>query len=346
MDLVGPRLFGPRGIQVAPWAANPTPYFLMAGIGFPGSSPLRWAQLLMLAPSGQFLWTLGAVAVGALLVLASAILIAGAKTRRSWQQELPSARRLWFRAKFCTPVLWLGLFRRWMRRKLERNPIGWLEQRTWTGRMVTWAWFGIIIALFSAALDDPKFLGEYYDLQTKIAWLLAGSIAVSAAASFRRERMSGVLELLLISPVRESEILLGRLCGLWAQFLPTALLLLGIWVYFSSMHAPDDGEGAKILFFVTTFFALPVIGRYFSLLCRNFIVGFLWSLAVGLLVPIVLPLILGILWQVFIRADWNNDMVFVTGRAALVQVVLAGLLGWRMERRLRTRRFPLERTAQ
>jgi hypothetical protein len=184
---VGPRLVGPRGVQLAPWATNPTPYFLMAGIGFPGSSPFRWAQLLMLAPNGRFLWTLGAITVGALLVLVAAILLAGAKTRRSWQQEPPSLRQLWFQAKFCTPVLWLGLFRRWMRRKLERNPIGWLQQRTWTGRMVTWGWLAVIISLYSAVINDARFFREYHALQTYMAWLLAGSIAMSASGSFRRD---------------------------------------------------------------------------------------------------------------------------------------------------------------
>src|SRR4029077_7013508 len=103
---------------------------------------------------------------------------------------------------------------------------------------------------------------------------------VSAAGSFRRERVSGVLELVLISPLREVEILWGRLKGLWGQFLPTVVLLLGIWFYFSTLFT-DSAEGKDIFFFVTTFLTLPVIGLYFSLRCRHFIVGFLWSLAVG-----------------------------------------------------------------
>ena len=50
-------------------------------------------------------------------------------------------------------MLWLTFFRRWMRRKLERNPIGWLEQRTWSGRLVTWGWFAVLISIYSAGLD-------------------------------------------------------------------------------------------------------------------------------------------------------------------------------------------------
>jgi len=38
------------------------------------------------------------------------------------------------------------VFSAWMLRKLERNPIGWLEQRTWTGRLVTWGWFAVIMS--------------------------------------------------------------------------------------------------------------------------------------------------------------------------------------------------------
>jgi len=89
-------------------------------------------------------------------MLVLAVVVAGHKTRRSWQDETASARRLWWRRKLCTPVFWLGFFRRWMRRKLERNPIGWLEQRTWSGRLVTWGWFAVLIAIYIGDPGRPK----------------------------------------------------------------------------------------------------------------------------------------------------------------------------------------------
>ncbi len=155
-------------------------------------------------------------------MLVAAVLVAGAKTRRSWQEEPPSRRQVWLQRTFCTPVLWVAFFRRWMRWKLERNPIGWLEQRTWSGRLVTWGWFAVLISIYSAVLTDHQFLMNGDDLQETMAWLLAGSMAMSAAGSFRRERDTGVLELLLVSPLGENQIISGRLGGLWSQFLPAA----------------------------------------------------------------------------------------------------------------------------
>jgi hypothetical protein len=194
------------------------------------------------APVSTLGWPLGKTTICSLVALVAAVLAAGAKTRRSWQEEPPSRQQVWLRQTFCTPVLWLSFFRWWMRRKLERNPIGWLEQRTWSGRLVTWGWFAVLISIYSAVLTNRQWVYYYSQegdhLQEMMAWLLAGSMALSAAASFRRERETGLLELLLVSPLSERRIILGRLRGLWGQFLPAFGLLLAVWAYLSSFQ-PD-----------------------------------------------------------------------------------------------------------
>src|SRR5262249_40990849 len=92
------------------------------------------------ASSAQFLWMLCLLSGYSVLGLLLAILISGRRTQRVWQERPPSRARLWWQETFCTPMFWLSFFQRWMRRKLERNPVGWLEQRRWTGRLVTWGW--------------------------------------------------------------------------------------------------------------------------------------------------------------------------------------------------------------
>src|SRR5205823_10042704 len=113
---------------------------------------------------------------GAILSLAALSL----RLRR--QEEPPSARRLWWEKLFCTPVVWVGFFRWWMRWKLEHNPIGWLEQRTWSARLIMWSWFAIIASLDTYAAD--LFRRDFDSVQGFFAWLLTGSIALSAAGSF------------------------------------------------------------------------------------------------------------------------------------------------------------------
>src|SRR5205823_11572930 len=69
-----------------------------------------------------------------------------------------------------------------------------------------------------------------------ISWLLTGSLAASAAGSLRRERESGLLELILISPLGEWQIIRGRLRALWSQFAPAAALYLAVSLWMMAVH--------------------------------------------------------------------------------------------------------------
>jgi ABC-type transport system involved in multi-copper enzyme maturation permease subunit len=265
------------------------------------------------------------------VVFLVAIAIAGHKTRRVWQETPPSKVQVWWEKTFCTPRFWLSFFRRWMLRQIERNPIGWLERRRWSGRLVTWAWFAVVISIYSAALGDRTFFRGLDNLQNAIAWLLAGSIAVSAAGSFRRERETGLLELLLISPLNEVQIMSGRLRGLWAKFLPAFATLVALWIYFANLL--DERASDGILFHLSTFLALPMVGLFFSLRCRNFLVAFLLTLITGLLLPIVLA------------ACLNHDPfsfrfeMQLSVLAACLQIVIAYFFGVALYHRLKKRAF-------
>ena len=305
-----------------------------------------WSGFLRGFPIRVGVWTTGQTTVLSLLVLVVAVLIAGAKTRRSWQEEPPSERQLWWQQTFCTPVLWMSFFRRWMRRKLERNPIGWLEQRTWSGRLVTWGWFAVLISIYSAVLTDRHFFEGANGLHATMAWLLAGSMGMSAAGSFRRERETGVLELLLVSPLGENQIISGRLGGLWSQFAPAAGLLLAVWAYCSTFLA-NGGDAGTFLFFLVTFIAVPVFGLYFSLLCHNFLTAFLSTIAVALVLPLVLPEAFRAMWWWLNYANSGLNFKWEmrpSGRAAICQGILAVVCWDRLFLRLRRRAFPLERT--
>ena len=164
-----------------------------------------------------------------LLALFLSIEIASRNLRRYWREEPPSARQVWLEKKLFTPIVMVSFLRGWMRRKLERNPIGWLEQRSWSGRLVTWGWFAVMISVYSAAFSNAD-VSHFLDaIQKFMAWLLLGVIAVTAAGSFQRERETGLLELLLVSPMTVGQIIGGRLRGVWGQFLPAFIVLLVLW---------------------------------------------------------------------------------------------------------------------
>jgi hypothetical protein len=299
----------------------------------------------------QILLAIGMAVVISGAALALAVLFAANRIRRSWRDEPPSARVLQMQKVLCEPVVGVKFLQRWMRRKLERNPIGWLEQRRWSGRLVTWAWFAIIISVYSAVLSDRNFFRGSGDMQGLMGWLLAISMAASAAGSFRRERETGVLELLLVSPLSARQIISGRLRGLWGQFLPATVTLLGIWAYFISIfHSGHqyslDDEMLKVWFFAVSFLVIPVIGLHFSVHCRHFISALLLTLGFAFVVPPILSFILKFSHWSFTSGGeyfhWRDEM---TASTCFFQMFVAGYLGFRLQRKLERRTFPLERAA-
>ena len=68
--------------------------------------------------------------------------------KRTWQENPASARVLWLRNLLVKPVLFRKQLRAWLRWELRHNPIGWLERRSWSGRLVVWSWFAIVICVY------------------------------------------------------------------------------------------------------------------------------------------------------------------------------------------------------
>jgi hypothetical protein len=305
------------------------------------------------------------MAVVSVLFLFLAIEASAWNLRRFWREEPPSARRVWLERKLFTPVVMVSFLHSWMRRKLERNPIGWLEARTWSGRLVTWGWFAVMISIYSAAFNNSDVNRSLDVLQKFMAWLLLGIVAVSAAGSFQRERETGVLELLLVSPMSIGQIIGGRLRGLWGQFLPAFILLLGIWAFLSEFFPARQGSQGLIEFFCGTFLTLPVIGLYYSLRRGNFITAFVSTLFVGLMVPYGLKLILNSGTQFLLglnvyyllglarpQADDSLGTLIIYSLLRLIwwpffitlfQVVIALWLGRRLYRDMERRNFAFTR---
>jgi ABC-type transport system involved in multi-copper enzyme maturation permease subunit len=301
-----------------------------------------WSDFFNAFPARAHALMLAAVGVVALVsaaVLAGAVAFAALRLRRVWQEEPAPVWVLRWEKTLCQPILWVSFFRRWMRYKLEHNPIGWLETRTWTGRMVSWGWFGVTVSLYSLAFSDPNNIYALRMIQKWMAWLLLGSMALSAAGSFRRERETGMLELLLVSPLTEGQIIGGRLRGLWSQFLPALVLLLGVWGYSLQLFTTGE-ESGQMFSIVVSYAVLPVIGLYFSLHGTNFIGAFLRTIIYGFALPEIL---LGVATALSEAGGLAGAQIPGTAFVAFVQLCVAGVLGWRLYRDLARRSFPLHR---
>jgi hypothetical protein len=220
-------------------------------------------------------------------MLGGFIQLAAWNMRRVWHEEPPSARQAWLEKKLVTPVIGVNFLRGWLKRKLDRNPVGWLEQRSWSGRIVTWGWFSVMISFYSVAFRGDNIFRIVAAIQQLMPVGMLMVMSGVACGSFQRERETRVLELLLVSPMQAEEIILGRLRGLWGQFLPCLALMLFVEASFQFVILDDLGHG--IIFYTISYFTLPVIGLYYSLRNANFIAAFLATLMVGLVFPAYLP---------------------------------------------------------
>ncbi|HZV33870.1 MAG TPA: hypothetical protein VFB72_04770 [Verrucomicrobiae bacterium] len=298
----------------------------------------------------------GGLVLFSLVFLLVAVLVAAWNLRRAWQEEPPSARRLWFEKQLCTPIIGVNFFHRWMRRKLDQNPIGWLEQRTWSGRLVTWGWLAVMISFYSAALSAQNSWRLLGVAQNFLAWLLMGIIASSAAGSFQRERETRVLELLLVSSMSAGQIISGRLRGLWGQFVLTFGLLVFMWIVIATGPWPEKDFG-WVPFFCAGYLTIPVIGLYYSLSRKHFISAFLWTVFTGILLPFVLKWLIILVSSILVFAiiggprtlDYQSmigpllnsaqHMFMSADFIVIIQAAIAIRCGLRLQRNLEERKF-------
>jgi ABC-type transport system involved in cytochrome c biogenesis permease component len=273
-----------------------------------------WGSLLSLAGLHVWLLTLAAALLFSALVCLVAILLSASFLRRTWRDQPPSAatlrrRQRWFGPRFC-----VSSFRRAMRRKLDRNPIGWLQERSVASRVARWIWFGAVLVV-----ELPGLVNR--DLETRplqayaIAFLLLG-LAFSSARSFREERQNGIWEMLLVSPLSARDLVAGRLRGLWAQFVPAIVVVLCALL---GRAEPVDFV-IILLMGLTSFLTVPLVGLYLSLRLSHLLVAWLGTFAFAVLWPITLmalaPEVLHFLhdkwgcWQPECLLRWTQERPF------------------------------------
>ncbi|MBA4150292.1 MAG: ABC transporter permease subunit [Verrucomicrobia bacterium] len=165
----------------------------------------------------------GMIFLLSLLTLIVVILFCSARLQRNWQDNPMSARQQKVYRLFCSPRFLLSFFKKWQQRKLTRNPVGWLQSYSWSSRLSIWGWCGVIIVVESLIVITSNYR-MLATSQNVLQSALFVSIAFSAVNSFQRERQTGALELILVTPIREKELILGRLRGIWGQFLPAFLV--------------------------------------------------------------------------------------------------------------------------
>lgn len=231
----------------------------------------------------------------AMAILVVAIWIAARHIRKTWQDKPPTVRQQRWAQRFGT-VLFQNSFRRKMQHSLDHNPIEWLQQYTWKARIIKWGLclLFLLVELYVGSTSFPSDLDQMMRTQTYLLLVLAIAGTITGIGSFRSEKESGALELILITPLNVNQIILGRVIGWWKQFLPAALILLLCtigtqWIdTFYLRNNPFQSNDAdqnlmRYSFAIISFLSLPFFAVYAALRVKHFIVAvFLTWVGLGL----------------------------------------------------------------
>jgi hypothetical protein len=166
-----------------------------------------------------------AVAAGAWLLVGLIVGFASFGIRRTWRENtvaLPPTT---------VPGAFLGVrfhrrHRHFQERLLARNPIRWLQSRTWDLRVSGWLLAAGGVIGWWLGTDSEFRAAEGFVRILRPA--LLGFVAYLATSSFRMERESGAFELWLVTPLRPETILLGRLRGILARVATAAVVLIAL----------------------------------------------------------------------------------------------------------------------
>ena len=195
---VVPMLLGgvPLGLVLAAFLANVAVALIGLGAGLIASArtsewirAIVWAELLaasfvallsavglrLVVISGPFGGGIFLICVG--IVTGLVILDAATRLKSNWQRELIEPPQPRWTRNLADSQFLRGVFRWNTARTLDRNPIAWLQEYSWTARLTKWGW--LVLAI----------VGEVFGPQN-VMWVLIGAIAFAATASFRRESAS------------------------------------------------------------------------------------------------------------------------------------------------------------
>lgn len=298
-----------HGFRVSLMLRNPAYFWRDFSSGLGGWNSVRFA---------------GIVCAASLLLVLAAVLVATRAVRRTWQAEpLPLVwqRRIRFFTDVRVSRKW---FRQRMGRRLDFNPVWWRHSSTWSARVTMWGWLGLAMILLTAAFTGLGTAG------TRTHWmlqeLLLVGVAFSASASFRQERDSGAMELLLVTGLEPARMLQGRLLALGVQFGPAVALVWGLPVLQAGMGW--DANPAEGIWSLLWLLPTAMLGIRLSLSRVSFVSSFLIAATAHFLPP-VLRTVLAWLYGNALQAHasfWSDPR---GGAQFVFELLLAALVAWR-----------------
>lgn len=331
---------------VLPLVATAGPVFSHgASMTFGNYLSVATGELLAYGPLGgaarpAFMQAAVSLFVASLFLLLLALLLAARHLRASWQSEALSARQTWWLRTFCSPRFWAKAFKNKMSRQLDLNPVGWLQQYSWSSRLARWGWCGGAILFLTYDITNFGYYQAVSGLVFAALVMLLG-VAFSASNSFGKERQSGAMELILVTPLTEWQIVWGRLRGIWGQFLPAIVVWMLVWFFLGALLDSSNGGPSRLLLlwlFPTTFLAASTVGLGLSIRRLHFFAAFLLACAYSVLVPLLFASVF-FLDELFSRRMEESAVVGLAFTVGIFQILAASHAVRRLHENLTRRNF-------
>jgi hypothetical protein len=253
----------------------------------------------------------------------SILLASVRRLQATWQQESSGSEQPRWVKLFSSSDFWQDFFHWDTSRTLDRNPIAWLQEYSWTARLTKWGW--LVVVLLTEYVLLTNYNAPRSPLWQPLLTVALGlGIAFSAVGSFRREQETGLLELLLVTPLSVRQLLGGRFWGICCHYLPAIGVL---WVGWSgdrilNPRAYSNEFIAALFPHPAAFVLMVVLGLYLSLGRLNFFLA--WALT--WLIAVVAPILGSIGLRRFAGAEprlaFALSLVFQLGLAALLWFLL------------------------
>ena len=274
------------------------------------------------------LWPLVTIAWGA--VVSALVLRHASRTlKRRWERESSNFKPPEWVRLFSSSELWQAILKWDTQKARSAHPIAWLQEYSWTARLAKWGWcaLALIGEFFVVFLAVGS---RYHPGHLILSAAVTLGIALAGANSFRTERLTGAMELLLVTPISTIKLIGGRLWGIWVHFLPAVAIIGFCWYSVASLVASSRAE-ALLLFAAYLF--VPMIGLYLSMFPWNVLVA--W--AAIYLIGAVIPFAIGILFRH--ELQMSERIVLTVTIQAIFGLSALGLL----HRKLHQRNFTFQK---
>jgi len=305
-----------------------------------------WSVLFAVVPIAYRIawrWTLAESPIFACLVAWAILHRVALRTQRAVREDDPSPARTRIERALFLPRFGGALLKRRLAAALDRNPVVWLHLRSTGSRLLKWGWCALIVAALCEAMTQS---GGRIPRTTfaNLAVILTAGLALSSVASFRRERESGMFDLMLASPLTPRQIIWGRAVVLWEQILPATLALVMFAVlYFHWRPRAAWGVWVTATYLANAGLMIPFAGMYLSIWIRGIVPAWIACLALTVGSSYALQPVApwtAMLLRFFGITNWENLPQYAYLAAVLLlQWAVGGFAYYRLHRLLASRQI-------